>query len=543
MNLKESRPYLTIPFIYFILSIIWVVVSAQLFLSSEHPFWSHIILELIFVVFTVGVLYFLISNQVSKERKAKLLHQEREEQLRYVVDTMPDFVCYKDAQGRWVEANPFALKLFQLEGVPYKGKTDRELAAYSEFYREALLYCYESDQHALQSDEIIRLEEIIPKPDGSVRVFDVIKVPTFHPDGSRKGLTVIGRNITELKEAEERYKSLFEQNPEAIASYDLQGKFVSANAASQKITGYTLEELSKMDYADVVFPEDWEMAQKNFHLTLAGEQPIFEVMFRHKSGHPIHMSIKYVPIVVNGEIVGVYGIAKDMTDWKRAEEWLRKSDRLSIVGELAAGVAHEIRNPLATLSGFVQLLKEQNLNHLHYYDIMSSELDRINFIVSEFMLLAKPHVLNFQPKEVGTILNHVITLANTQAILNNVVIETDLEPDLPLIPCEENQLKQVFINVIKNAIEAMTDGGTLQIRAGRKRDHLYIEFIDQGPGIPEERLVKLGEPFYSTKEKGMGLGLMVSYRIMEAHGGKMNISSQVGEGTRVEVWLPLGKES
>ncbi|WP_167577835.1 PAS domain-containing sensor histidine kinase [Ammoniphilus sp. YIM 78166] len=480
---------------------------------------------------------------MSKERKAKLLYQEREEQLRFVVDTMPDFVCYKDAKGRWVEANPFALQLFQLEGVPYKGKTDQELAAYSDFYQEALLYCYESDQKALQSHEIIRLEEVIPKPDGSVRVFDVIKVPTFHPDGRRKGLTVIGRNITELKEAEERYKSLFEQNPEAIASYDRDGKFVSANAASQKITGYSCEELNTMDYADLVFPPDWEMVKHNFRLTLAGEQPTFEVKFRHKSGEAIDMSIKNVPIVVNGEIVGVYGIAKDITDWKRAEEWLRKSDRLSIVGELAAGVAHEIRNPLATLSGFVQLLKEQNLGHRYYYDIMSSELDRINFIVSEFMLLAKPHVLNFQPKEVGTILNHVITLANTQAILNNVVIETDIEPDLPLISCEENQLKQVFINVIKNAIEAMTDGGTLRIQAGRQEDRLFIRFIDEGPGIPEERLAKLGEPFFSTKEKGMGLGLMVSYRIIEAHGGKMNISSQVDEGTRVEVWLPLGNES
>ena len=132
-----------------------------------------------------------------------------------------------------------------------------------------------------------------------------------------------------------------------------------------------------------------------------------------------------------------------------------------------------------------------------------------------------------------------MTLINTQAIMNNIQIFVEFESDIPMIVCEENQLKQVFINILKNSIEAMPNGGKIDVKVKvKEKDKVSICFIDQGSGIPEDRIPTLGEPFYTTKEKGTGLGLMTSYKIIESHDGELKISSKINEGTTVEVILP-----
>jgi two-component system, sporulation sensor kinase A len=166
-------------------------------------------------------------------------------------------------------------------------------------------------------------------------------------------------------------------------------------------------------------------------------------------------------------------------------------------------------------------------------------LDRINLIVGEFLVLAKPTAVQYKEKEITTLIQDVVTLINTQAILNNTQIVVEYGTDLPVIVCEENQLKQVFINILKNAVEAMPNGGIIEVKVKEKEnDKVSIFIADQGMGIPEYRIPKLGEPFYTTKEKGTGLGLMTSYKIIENHNGEINISSKINEGTTVEVILP-----
>jgi two-component system, sporulation sensor kinase E len=550
-GMNKEKAHFKIPVIYLIISVIWTVFSHKMLnhwiVDQVLLSYLHLFLEISFVTGTAVMLYILIKRQLKSDQKEKEMWKEREEQLRFLINTMPDFVYYKDGEGRWLEANIFALELFQLKDVDYKGKKDSELAQYTDFYREALLGCAETDEQALHANQPTRVEEFIPQPDGTVLIFDAIKVPLFHVDGSRKGLVVIGRNITERKDAErrleesqERYKSLFEQNPDVVFSLDVDGVFRSANTMCETLTGYQMNELLKMDYRSIVAEHELSVATDYFTNTLQGACPTFEITIRHKSGHHVQIRVTNIPIVVKGRIVGVFGIAADIAEQKMTEELLRKSDRLSVVGQLAAGVAHEIRNPLATLSGFVQLLKEQTQEHHFYYEVMHSELDRINFIVSEFLMLAKPQTLNFQFKDIHRIIKNVLTIAETQAIMNNIQIVTEMKVDMPMVYCDENQLKQVFINVMKNAIEAMPNGGQILIKVNKKgKDHLAVSFTDQGCGIPEDRISKLGEPFYSTKEKGMGLGLMVSYKIIEAHEGRMVIQSQLDVGTTVSVILPI----
>jgi signal transduction histidine kinase len=170
---------------------------------------------------------------------------------------------------------------------------------------------------------------------------------------------------------------------------------------------------------------------------------------------------------------------------------------------------------------------------------MQNELLRIETILDELLLLAKPQVLKMKPASIQLLVEDVITLLSTQAILHNVDILSDFDDAIPPVVCEGNQLKQVFVNVIKNAIEAMPQGGHLYITGQMSDDHVLIQFTDQGVGIPPDQLPNLGEPFYTTKESGNGLGLMVSQKIILAHQGTMDVKSQLEKGTTVRIHLPI----
>ncbi|MFB3167320.1 MHYT domain-containing protein [Neobacillus sp. 179-C4.2 HS] len=229
-----------------------------------------------------------------------------------------------------------------------------------------------------------------------------------------------------------------------------------------------------------------------------------------------------------------------MKDLNNHEKKLRESEKLSLVGELAAGVAHEIRNPLTTLKGFAQMMNE-NIDpesNKRYSKIMIDEINRINFIVSEFMVLSKPHVVQYSLTDLSQSIKNVITLLNTQAIMNNIEIVPEFNGEQFLIKCEENQIKQVIANLIKNSIEAMPQGGKIQIRMEHQNANLVISVIDSGVGISRENLPLLGTPFYTTKNEGTGLGLMVSKKIIQNHNGKFEIKSVPNIATTVTITLP-----
>jgi two-component system, sporulation sensor kinase A len=169
---------------------------------------------------------------------------------------------------------------------------------------------------------------------------------------------------------------------------------------------------------------------------------------------------------------------------------------------------------------------------------MESELNRINDIVGELMLVAKPQAVSFEHTNIQELIYSVVRLLETQAIMRNIQIWVNISDHIPLVYGVENQLKQLFINLLKNAIESMDKDGEIHIKISARNDSVVIDLKDQGCGIPAERLKTLGEPFYTTKEKGTGLGLMVCFKIIEEHRGAIQFSSVENEGTRVEIELP-----
>ncbi|AMB89144.1 CheR family methyltransferase [Bacillus altitudinis] len=235
----------------------------------------------------------------------------------------------------------------------------------------------------------------------------------------------------------------------------------------------------------------------------------------------------------------VMRISEDITSQKQSEKMLMKSEMLSAVGQLAAGIAHEIRNPLTSLKGFLQLMIQSKKYQKDYADVMMSEFNRLESIINEFLVLSRSKSVKFEPVNVNLLLEEVIMVVESQAVLKGVSIQKNLAPSLPHIQGIPNELKQVFLNILKNGIEAM-DGvtGVIQVTSLLKNDQMMLIFEDQGKGIPEDEIGKLGEPFYTTKEKGTGLGLMMTIKIIESHGGTIRFESKSFEGTRVIITFP-----
>lgn len=236
-------------------------------------------------------------------------------------------------------------------------------------------------------------------------------------------------------------------------------------------------------------------------------------------------------------------IIRDISERKKNEELLINSEKLYVAGQLAAGIAHEIRNPLTSLKGFHQLIASGRLVGKNYYDIMKSELNRIETIVSELLMLSKPQIYELSYRDVRLIMGETITLLESQAALLGIEIETNFGHAPLWVYGVETQIKQVFINVLKNAIEAMAEGGSISVTLERRGEEVVISIVDCGPGIDEEQLAKMGQPFYTTKEKGTGLGLMVSYKIVANHHGRINVESELGKGTSFQIMLPLAHEA
>ncbi|PLR96060.1 ATP-binding protein [Bacillus sp. T33-2] len=219
-------------------------------------------------------------------------------------------------------------------------------------------------------------------------------------------------------------------------------------------------------------------------------------------------------------------------------EDLRQKEKFAVIGQMATAIGHEIRNPLSSLKGFTQLEQEKHPEDKENYSIMLNEIDRINSIASDLLVLGKPATVKKQNKNIKAILIYVESVVRPQAEREGVNIHLHIEENIPEMICDENQIKQVFINLLKNAIESMPGGGNITVNAHHYDANVTVNVGDEGCGIPKDTLEKLGEPFFTTKNTGTGLGLMVTKKIIDEHRGTIFIESEIGKGTIVKLTLP-----
>jgi PAS domain S-box-containing protein len=387
--------------------------------------------------------------------------------------------------------------------------------------------------------------------DGSFYWVDTTIVPFLNRKGRPYQYVSIRSDITSRKIAEaslrESLKELndykFAIDESAIVAFtDEKGIIRSVNDKFVEISKYSREELIGQDHRILNSGFHSKEFFKNLWRTIGhGEVWKGEIRNKAKDGSFYWVDTTIVPFLNdNGRPYQYLAIRSDITERKQSEELLHRQDKLAAVGQLAAGVAHEIRNPLTSMKGYAEFLQldEEDPQRREFIDIILDEIDRVNNIVEEFMVLAKPKVVELEERNIIPILKNILSLLEFEARKRNVMLHLDADKDIVQIECDENRLKQVFLNFIKNGIEAMPSGGDLFVRAEVIDNNIEISIQDTGVGIPPETLKKIGEPFYTTKKNGNGLGLMVSFKIIESHNGKVYIESEQNKGTTFKILLP-----
>ncbi|WP_134702088.1 PAS domain S-box protein [Ammoniphilus sp. YIM 78166] len=431
----------------------------------------------------------------------------------------PDMVVLLDKEGRILAGNAKVQQVTGYSPKEFKGQHSIQFLFSSDIQRGQTIF-----QRSLQG-EAIEDELKIQHKYGFYIDLQIKTIPMVI-ETEFKGVYVIARDITELVQSRKELKLLSHKHKlilnsvaDGVFGVDKEGCVIFWNPAAEKITGYAVE----------------EVIGKPFELLAS----LTEDVFCKKDGNRFPVEYTSAPILDQGAVIGSVITFSDITEKKQTEELIRTSEKLSVAGQLAAGIAHEIRNPLTAIKGFLKLLETDLHDKRHYVDIMHSEMQRMELILSELLVLAKPQEVTSEVEDLQELLNHVTALLSTQGNLHNIIIHVDYGEDIPHIVCDKNQLKQVFINIIKNSMEAMPKGGEIRIEVRRVKQMVNLRFIDEGCGIPEDQLQKIGQPFFTTKEKGTGLGFMISKRIIEEHGGTLSISSKLNEGTTMEISLPV----
>jgi signal transduction histidine kinase len=221
---------------------------------------------------------------------------------------------------------------------------------------------------------------------------------------------------------------------------------------------------------------------------------------------------------------------------------LRHKEKLAAVGRFATSISHEVRNPLASLKGFTQLQHEKHPEDGEYYTIMTNEIERISSLLDDLLVIGKPKGMQFESHDLKEIIDYVLKVMESDAKDQGIQFMTVTGPDLPRVDCDAKHLKQVLINLIKNGMEAMPAGGQISVQAEMAGPGAVLLAIkDEGQGIPQEELDQLGTPFHTTKSDGTGLGLMVSFKIIEEHNGNIQYDSEEGHGTTVSIKLPVSQ--
>lgn len=370
-----------------------------------------------------------------------------------------------------------------------------------------------------------------------------------------KNLEILVRAANdELERAYKFRENLIENSPDAIVSVKKGGEIIIFNSAAEKLLGYSKDDVvGKMNIIYLYPPGVAKQIMKDLRSEDYGGKGIIqkrEVEILHKDGRPIPVYISAAILYEGSQESGSVGIFTDLTEKKKLEKQLLRSEKLSALGQLSAGIAHEINQPLTGVLTFASiLLKKFQDDEATRKDlgIIVSETKRIRNIVHGILDFARETPIQKKRSAINEVVEKTLEIIVRQERFLGIHLATELEPSLPEVFVDENLMRQVFINLALNAIDAMKGSGTLTVATRLIHNHVEVDFSDTGVGISDAIIENIFDPFFSTKSSsegsGVGLGLSVSYGIVRNHGGEIIVNSDPGKGTTFTVRIPVRDES
>jgi len=353
----------------------------------------------------------------------------------------------------------------------------------------------------------------------------------------------------------EFYANVIDSVGDGVIVLDLSGDVILMNPVAEELAGVSRQISNGQPFTQLFKGEALllEIAEKS---SISGMSiSDHENIVLKRGGHITPLSVTVSPLLLaDGSRAGAIVLLRDLTNIRELEEAVRKSDRLSALGALAAGLAHEIKNPLGGILGAAQLLEMELEEEDELRDctrVVLKEVQRVNRIVEELLDLSAPRSLNLVGVNLHKILAHIVFLEQQATEGRNIIFQRHLDPSIPAILVDEGRITQLFLNLVKNAVEAVGDSGIIEISSrivseysltqkGERRSRMVaIEVKDNGVGMSAGALENIFTPFYTTKEKGTGLGLAICQKIVDEHRGMIRVDSDTGSGTTFTIMLPL----
>ncbi|MDR0640988.1 MAG: PAS domain S-box protein [Treponema sp.] len=351
----------------------------------------------------------------------------------------------------------------------------------------------------------------------------------------------------------DRLETVLESLGEGILVCDTKHSLVLANKCAERFIPITVSTLG----SDPLWSRIWDERIADFlEATLKSGDRVEDREFNVEAGIQRLLSISVLPLVREHRVTGSLIYIEDITEKRGREARLRRAENLASLTTLAAGVAHEIKNPLGSISIHIQLMQKaleanrglmargaantEGLDQLDkYIAVVNEEIDRLNHIVVDFLFAVRPMNLDLREGNINVLIGELMEFMGFELSGASIVCNLELEEGLPLLKFDERYLKQALLNLVKNAAAAMPGGGKLTVKTGRKDNEAFISVMDTGLGIPEENLSKIFEPYFTTKATGSGLGLTLVFKIIREHQGEISVKSREGEGTSFTISLPV----
>ncbi|MBP3041754.1 PAS domain S-box protein, partial [Bacillaceae bacterium Marseille-Q3522] len=378
-----------------------------------------------------------------------------------------------------------------------------------------------------------------------LEVLITISIVENHPAYEDMFLLQI-QNITDyhlieerLSVTEDKLNSVLESIPDGIFVLNVNGEVQKINKGFEQIFGWKENEL-KGSRLPLTPPELLKETDLLLSTVISGKTvKNYETVKAHKNGKRINVSMSLSPIKgKNGDRVAIVGISRDITEKKKMQEVVHRAEKINLIGQMTASLTHEIRNPMSVIRGFIQLIKEQNLDpdtERQYFELIIAELDRANEMINDFLSLSKSRIVDKRPTDLNEVIRSLYPMISSEGNMAAVTVSFYLQTPLPLILIDSREIKQLILNLVRNSCEAMKSGDKLEIIT----EHLSMEKVvqlhirDTGSGIPKEYLEKIFDPYFTSKEGGTGLGLAVCKSICEGHNASLQIESEEGKGTSV----------